>query len=86
VVQSKCGIRWADDPPGTPQRFDFTREHILKSVEAILERLGTDRLDILLLHRPDPASDRQLSTDWNQLVALSVCGQNPKKHAVIRID
>jgi aryl-alcohol dehydrogenase-like predicted oxidoreductase len=21
VIQSKCGIRWADDPPGTPQRF-----------------------------------------------------------------
>ena len=41
VVQSKCGIRWADDPPGTPQRFDFTREHILESVEGILERLGT---------------------------------------------
>jgi predicted oxidoreductase len=54
VIQSKCGIRWADDPPGTPQRFDFNREHILESVEAILGRLGTDRLDILLLHRPDP--------------------------------
>src|ERR1700740_963685 len=23
VVQSKCGIRWGDDPPGTPQHFDF---------------------------------------------------------------
>ena len=28
VIQSKCGIRWADDPPGTPQRFDFSRDHI----------------------------------------------------------
>ena len=54
VIQSKCGIRWADDPPGTPQRYDFSREHILESVDAILGRLGTDRLDILLLHRPDP--------------------------------
>jgi predicted oxidoreductase len=54
VIQSKCGIRWADDPPGTPQRFDFTSEHILESVDAILGRLRTDRLDILLLHRPDP--------------------------------
>ncbi len=53
VLQSKCGIRWADDPPGTPQRFDFSREHILRSVEGSLRRLGTDRLDILLLHRPD---------------------------------
>ncbi|HEY5768880.1 MAG TPA: aldo/keto reductase [Terrimicrobium sp.] len=53
VIQSKCGIRWADDPRGTPQRFDFDRDHILESVDAILARLGTDRLDILLLHRPD---------------------------------
>jgi len=53
VIQSKCGIRWADDPPETPQRFDFSRDHILESVDAILARLGTDRLDILLLHRPD---------------------------------
>ena len=53
VIQSKCGIRWADDPPGTPQRFDFSRDHILESVDAILARLRTDRLDVLLLHRPD---------------------------------
>jgi len=45
VIQSKCGIRWADDPPGTPLRYDFSREHILESVDAILGRLGTDRLD-----------------------------------------
>lgn len=53
VLQSKCGIRWADDPPGTPQRFDFSHDHLVASVEAILKRLGTDYLDILLLHRPD---------------------------------
>jgi predicted oxidoreductase len=54
VIQSKCGIRWADDPPGTPQRFDFSYVHIVSAVDAILRRLGTDYLDILLLHRPDP--------------------------------
>ena len=54
AIQSKCGIRWANDPPGTPQRFDFSRDHILESVDAILARLGTDHLEILLLHRPDP--------------------------------
>jgi predicted oxidoreductase len=53
VLQSKCGIRWAGDPAGTPQRFDFSYSHIIESVEAILRRLGTDYLDILLLHRPD---------------------------------
>jgi predicted oxidoreductase len=54
VIQSKCGIRLANEPPGTPNRFDFSRDHILESVDAILARLRTDRLDILLLHRPDP--------------------------------
>lgn len=46
IIQSKCGI-----VPG--QRFDFSREHILSSVDGILSRLGVDYLDALLLHRPD---------------------------------
>ncbi|OWA33663.1 aldo/keto reductase [Saccharibacillus sp. O16] len=52
ILQSKCGIGMAD---GTlPARFDFSRDHILESVEGSLQRLNTDHLDILLLHRPDP--------------------------------
>lgn len=45
VIQSKCGIRAGF--------FDFSKEHIVNSVENILKRLNTDYLDILLLHRPD---------------------------------
>jgi len=53
-VQSKCGIRFENDPaPGDPQRFDFSAEHIMRSVEGSLKRLQTDYLDVLLLHRPD---------------------------------
>lgn len=44
-IQSKCGIH-----DGV---YDFSREHILKSVDGILERLHTDHIDSLLLHRPD---------------------------------
>jgi predicted oxidoreductase len=55
VLQSKCGIRFAGDPdPDSPHRFDFSYEHIIHSVEGSLDRLKTDYLDILLLHRPDP--------------------------------
>ncbi|HYN87758.1 MAG TPA: aldo/keto reductase [Ardenticatenaceae bacterium] len=55
VIQSKCGIRFRDDPtPGDPGRYDFSYEHIVRSVEGSLRRLQTDYLDILLLHRPDP--------------------------------
>lgn len=47
ILQSKCGIR---HNIGT---FDFSKEHILASVDGILKRLRTDYLDVLLLHRPD---------------------------------
>ncbi|WP_409275290.1 aldo/keto reductase [Neobacillus sp. SCS-31] len=52
IIQSKCGIRFAD--AANPARYDFSKSHILGAVDGILERLGTDYLDILLLHRPDP--------------------------------
>jgi predicted oxidoreductase len=45
ILQSKCGIRKG--------MFDFSKEHILHSVDEILKRLKTDYLDTLLLHRPD---------------------------------
>ena len=47
ILQSKCGIR---PDVGT---FDFSKEHILKSVDGSLKRLNTDYLDVLVLHRPD---------------------------------
>lgn len=54
VITSKCGIRFADDPePGNPARYDFSYQYIVDSVEGSLRRLGTDCLDLLLLHRPD---------------------------------
>ncbi|WP_400244364.1 aldo/keto reductase family oxidoreductase [Niallia sp. JL1B1071] len=45
ILQSKCGIRKG--------MFDFSKEHILNSVDGILSRLKTEYLDTLLLHRPD---------------------------------
>lgn len=44
-LQSKCGIRQGF--------FDFSKEHIIASVDGILKRLQTEYLDVLLLHRPD---------------------------------
>lgn len=60
IVQTKCGIRFADDPgPGQPHRFDFSKEHIVASVEQSLKRLGMEYVDSLLLHRPDLLADPQ---------------------------
>ncbi len=45
LLQSKCGIR---------QGFwDFSKAHIIEAVDGSLNRLQTDYLDVLLLHRPD---------------------------------
>ena len=53
-LQSKCGIRFAGDTgPEAPARYDFSYEHIVRSVGGSLRRLKTDYLDVLLLHRPD---------------------------------
>jgi predicted oxidoreductase len=58
LLVSKCGIRWRGEPePAAPQRWDFSREHIVRSCERSLARLGTDRLDLFLLHRPDYLAD-----------------------------
>ncbi|HEX8343058.1 MAG TPA: aldo/keto reductase [Tepidisphaeraceae bacterium] len=53
VVATKCGIRFPDEPPGTPHRFDFSAEHILASCDASLRRLGIETIDLYQLHRPD---------------------------------
>ncbi len=45
VIQTKCGIRG--------ERYDLCGKHIIGSVDDSLRRLNTDRIDILLLHRPD---------------------------------
>lgn len=50
IIQTKCAI-----VPG--KRYDFSKEHIVKSVDASLKRLNTDYVDILLLHRPDALCD-----------------------------
>lgn len=44
-IQSKCSIR--------DGYYDFSKEHIVTSVDKSLQRLQTDYLDLLILHRPD---------------------------------
>jgi predicted oxidoreductase len=45
IIQSKVGIR--------DGFWDFSKEHILESVDESLAALRTDYLDVILLHRPD---------------------------------
>lgn len=52
----KCGFR-AVSPKRPDHRLDHTdtrKEYIIESVSGSLTRLGTDYLDLLLIHHPDP--------------------------------
>lgn len=76
MLQSKCGIRQG--------MFDFSKEHILNSVDAILKRLNTEYLDVLLLHRPDALVEpEEVAEAFDQLEAsgkvrhFGVSNQNP---------
>lgn len=53
ILATKCGIRFPDDPPGSPQRYDFRKEHIIASCEASLTRLQSEVIHLYQLHRPD---------------------------------
>jgi predicted oxidoreductase len=53
IIATKCGIRPADEPPGAPQRYDFSAEYIIRSCEQSLKRLHTEQIDLFQLHRPD---------------------------------
>jgi predicted oxidoreductase len=53
---SKCGIKFKSDkrPATRVKHYDTSKEHIVWSAENSLKMLGTDHLDLLLIHRPDP--------------------------------
>jgi aryl-alcohol dehydrogenase-like predicted oxidoreductase len=51
VIASKCGIHWE---PGRKQCVNGRPERIRGEVEESLTRLGTDHVDLLYLHAPDP--------------------------------
>ena len=55
-IVSKCGIKLVSPsrPAHTIQHYDTSLEHIVASCEESLRQLGTDYLDLLLIHRPDP--------------------------------
>lgn len=53
---TKCGIKFPSKkrPATRIQHYDTSKEHILWSAENSLKMLHTDRIDLLLIHRPDP--------------------------------
>lgn len=84
LLQSKCGI-----VPG--KMFDFSKEHIVKSVDGILKRLDTEYLDVLLLHRPDALMEpEEVAEAFDELEAagkvrhFGVSNQDPYTMELLR--
>lgn len=82
-LQSKCGIRKG--------LFDFSKAHILKSVDGILERLDTDYLDMLLVHRPDALMEpEEVAEAFDHLLdsgkvrRFGVSNQSPMQMALLQ--
>ncbi|WDL81005.1 aldo/keto reductase family oxidoreductase [Aeromonas bestiarum] len=56
-IVSKCGIALTARPEHALNHYNTGKAHIIASAEASLHKLGTDHLDLLLIHRPDPLMD-----------------------------
>ncbi|PSL43230.1 putative oxidoreductase [Salsuginibacillus halophilus] len=83
LLQSKCGIQkgW----------YDFSKAHIIQSVEDSLKRLGTDYLDTFLLHRPDALMEpEEVAAAFDELEAagkvrfFGVSNHNPHQIALLK--
>ncbi len=67
ILQTKCGIRRNSEGACW---YDFSKEHILQCVDRALARLRTDRLDLLVLHRPDALMEpEEVAEAFSQLEA-----------------
>ncbi len=83
VIQTKCSIH--------DGRYDFSKEHILSSVEGSLKRLGVDHVDVLLLHRPDLLMEpEEVAAAFDELEssgkvgAFGVSNHNPMQIALLQ--
>lgn len=65
IIQTKAGIRKG--------YYDFSKEHILESVDKSLKRLKTDYIDVFLLHRPDALAEPEVVAE-----AFSILENNGK--------
>src|SRR5690606_7141390 len=63
VVSTKVGFRSMDPGPTPIIQAGLSRQHILASVEASLKRLGTDYIDVYLVHRFDPHTPVEETVD-----------------------
>ncbi len=64
---------YRDTPPVRPV-FDYSRDGVLRSIEASLERLGVDRIDIAYIHDPDNHWEQAIGEAYPALEQLRAEG------------
>jgi predicted oxidoreductase len=76
LIATKCGIRPAGAPQtSSPQRYDFSAEHIRNACDQSLKRLGIEHIDLYLLHRPDYlANPEEIAKAFSELKAAGKVG------------
>lgn len=80
-IQTKCSII-----PGS--MYDFSKEHIINSVDGSLKRLGVEHIDVLLLHRPDLLMDpAEVAEAFNELESQGKVGAfGVSNHSPLQIE
>jgi predicted oxidoreductase len=91
-IVTKCGIKLVSParPGHAIKHYDSARAHVLASVENSLRALGTDRIDLLLIHRPDWLMDpEELAATFESLraagkvLAFGVSNHTPSQFALL---
>ncbi len=91
-IVTKCGIRLVS--PARPghglKSYDSSAAHVLASVDESLRALRTDRIDLLLLHRPDWLMDPDELADTfvrlraaGKVLAFGVSNHAPEQLALL---
>lgn len=72
-IVTKCGIKFSSGrrPKTWIKHYDTSKEHILWSAENSMSMLNTDRIDLLLIHRPDPLLNPEEVADAFSLLKQS---------------
>lgn len=80
VLSTKVGRLIAEEPgadpgifavaPGRVATFDYSRDAVLRSIEASLTRLDLDRVDVVLVHDPDDHETDALDHAFPALLQL----------------
>jgi len=91
-IVTKCGIKLVSTarPAHAIKSYDSSRAHVLASVDQSLRALRTDRIELLLMHRPDLLMDPdELATTFGELRAagkvlhFGVSNHSPSQFALL---